>query len=348
MTLPVKLEINGSRNLTRWLVEQKCSLAFSTYQAGKLFLIGVDTQGKLSVFERTFERAMGLYVRQQSLYLANLYQIWRFENTLKEGQNYKGYDAVYVPQMSCVTGDIDVHDLVVAKNEQLFFANTLFSCVAETSPTHSFKPLWKPDFITKLAAEDRCHLNGLSLRDGNPRYVTTVSTTDVHEGWREHRRDGGVVIDIESNDIIAEGLSMPHSPRWHEDSLYFLNSGQGELVKLNPDSGDQEAICFTPGYARGLALHDGYAVLGLSKPRHNKTFNGLALNNKLEDKNISPRCGLQVVNLQTGDVEHTLNIEGLIEEIYDIAILPNIKTPMAIGFKSTEIQKMISVEDSSI
>lgn len=340
-----KLEINASRNFTRWLAEQKCSLAFSTYQAGKLFLIGLDAEGKLSVFERTFERAMGLHVKGNSLYLATLYQIWRFENTLEVGQNYKGYDAVYVPQMSCVTGDIDVHDVAVATNDQLYFANTLFSCVAETSSTHSFKPFWKPDFISKLAAEDRCHLNGLAMRDDKPRYVTAVSTTDVHEGWREHRRDGGVVIDMETNEPIAEGLSMPHSPRWHEDSLWFLNSGQGELVKLNPDTGEQKVICFSSGYARGLSLHDGYAVLGLSKPRHNKTFNGLPLNDKLEAKNISPRCGLQVVNLQTGDVEHTLTIEGIIEEIYDVVILPNIQTPMAVGLKTTEVQKMISVEE---
>ena len=345
MTSSPKLEINASRNFTRWLAEQKCSLAFSTYQAGKLFLIGLDAQGKLSVFERTFERAMGLYAKDNSLYLANLYQIWRFENTLEAGQNYKGYDAVYVPQMSCVTGDVDVHDLVVRNNDQLYFANTLFSCVAETSPTHSFKPIWQPDFISKLAAEDRCHLNGLAMRDDKPRYVTTVSVTDVHEGWREHRRDGGTVIDMQNNDIIADGLSMPHSPRWHDGSLWFLNSGQGELVKLDADSGQQESICFNPGYARGLSLYDEYAVLGLSKPRHNKTFNGLPLNDKLEDKKISPRCGLQVVNLQTGDIEHTLNIEGIIEEIYDVAILPNIQTPMAIGLRNTEIHKMISVEE---
>lgn len=345
MTETPKLELDASRNFIRWLQEQRVSLAFTTYQAGKLFLIGLNAEGKLSVFERTFERAMGLCARGRSLYLATLYQIWRFENMLESGQHYQGYDALYVPQMSCVTGDVDVHDLVVDSQEQVYFANTLFSCIAETSPTHSFRPVWKPKFISKLAAEDRCHLNGLAMRDGEPRYATAVSQTDVHEGWREHRREGGVVIDMTDDRIIAEGLSMPHSPRWHNEHLWLLDSGNGEFVKLNPETGNKEAVCFCPGYARGLAMQGNYAVLGLSKPRHNKTFTGLALNERLEEKKVSPRCGLQIVNLNTGDAEHTLSIEGIVEEIYDVVILPNIQTPMAIGLKNTEIQKMISIEE---
>jgi uncharacterized protein (TIGR03032 family) len=340
-----QLEINASRKFNSWLGEQKASIAFSTYQAGKLFLIGLKQDGSLSVFERTFERAMGLCVKGSSLYLATLYQIWRFENSLAgESQRYQGYDGLYVPQASSVTGDIDVHDIVVDSRDQLYFANTLFSCVAEVSPTHSFKPYWQPSFVSKLAAEDRCHLNGLAMENDKPAYITAVSTTDVHEGWREHRRDGGIVMDIRSNEIIADGLSMPHSPRLHNGELYFLNSGEGELVKLNPKTGEREVICFCPGYARGLSFMGDYALIGLSKPRENKSFNGLALNEKLEAKKISPRCGLQVVNLKTGDVEHTLSLEGVVTEIYDVATLAGITTPMAIGLKTKEIQHMISVE----
>lgn len=341
--MPPQLEITTSRNFSRWLAEESLSIAFSTYQAGKLFLLGLQQDGRLSVFERTFERAMGLYARDRSLYMATLYQIWRLENMLEPGQNYKGYDALYVPQMSCVTGDLDVHDIVVDHREQLFFANTLFSCISETSPTHSFRPVWQPSFISKLAAEDRCHLNGLALRDNQPRYVTAVSATDVHEGWREHRHDGGVLIDIATGEILVQGLSMPHSPRWHNNALWLLNSGQGELMKLDTATGRTETICFCPGYARGLTIHGNYAVIGLSRPRHNKTFSGLSLNEKLAEQNVSPRCGLQVVNLSTGDVEHTLWLEGIVEEIYDVTALPGIRSPMAIGLVNTEIQKMVSI-----
>jgi len=339
-----QLELDSSRKLPNWLHETGVSLAFTTYQAGKLFLIGLQPDGKLSVFERSFERSMGLYAHANSLYLATLYQIWRLENTLGKDEHYQGYDALYVPQMSCVTGDLDVHDLAVDSQEQVYFANTLFSCIAETSPTHSFHPVWKPDFISRLAAEDRCHLNGLTLRDNRPGYATAVAVSDVREGWREHRANGGIVMDIRNNRVIAEGLSMPHSPRWHQGSVWFLNSGQGELVKLDPETGTMESICFCPGYARGLAFIGDYAVIGLSRARENKTFAGLPLDGKLEDARVSARCGLQIVNLRTGDVEHSLTLEGIVSEIYDVAVLPGITRPMAIGLKNTEIHHMISVE----
>ena len=196
-------EINASRQFTSWLASQNLSLVFTTYQAGKVFFIGLRQNGQLSVFERTFERCMGLYAHNSSLYLSSLYQLWRLENALEPGQIADGYDAVYVPQVGYITGDLDIHDVVLVEPPQLqgnqqvepqvpslnngrlggvVFVNTLFSCLATISETKSFVPLWKPPFISKLAAEDRCHLNGLAVRDGQPRYVTAVSQSDVADG----------------------------------------------------------------------------------------------------------------------------------------------------------------------
>src|SRR5690606_29974768 len=124
----------------------------------------------------------------------------------------------------------------------------LFGCLATTSETHSFVPLWKPPFASRLAAEDRCHLNGLALKDGRPKYVTAVSQSDVADGWRDQRTRGGCVVDVESNEIIATGLSMPHSPRWYRDRLWLLNSGTGFLGTLDTGSGRFEEVAFCPGY----------------------------------------------------------------------------------------------------
>ena len=132
-----------------------------------------------------------------------------------------------MPQVGYTTGDLDIHDVAVDAAGRPVFVATLFGCLATTSETHSFTPLWRPPFISKLAAEDRCHLNGLAMRDGAPAYVRAVAATDVADGWREHRRDGGVVIDVATNEIVCRGLSMPHSPRLHDGTLYVLNSGTG-------------------------------------------------------------------------------------------------------------------------
>jgi uncharacterized protein (TIGR03032 family) len=341
-TTKPSLEINASRQFTLWLAEQKLSLAFTTYQAGKLFLIGLKPDGKLSVFERSFERSMGLYAAGSSLYMSSLYQLWRFENVLKPGQKNNDYDALYVPQMSYVTGDLDIHDVVVS-NDGLVFVNTLFSCLAKVSETHSFVPLWKPPFISKLAAEDRCHLNGLALVEGKLRYVTAVSQSDVAEGWRDKRHDGGCVIDIESDSIIATGLSMPHSPRWYQNKLWLFNSGTGEFGYVDLDIGKFEPVAFCPGYLRGCSFWGDFAVVGVSKPRENKTFSGLALDDNLASKQVEARCGLLVIDLRSGDIVHNLQIEGIVNELYDVVILPRVRQPMAIGLKSDEIRRVLSI-----
>jgi uncharacterized protein (TIGR03032 family) len=339
-----KLEINCSRQLPEWLAEQKLSLAFTTYQSAKLFLIGLKPDKRLSVHERTFNRCMGLCGSAQTLWLSSLYQLWRFENALSPGEHHEGYDRLYVPQVGYTTGDLDIHDVAVDTAGRPLFVATLFGCVATTSETHSFTPVWRPPFISKLAAEDRCHLNGLAMRDGAPAYVSAVAATDVADGWREHRRDGGVVIDVTTNETVCRGLSMPHSPRLHDGALYVLNSGSGCFGIVDLQREAFEPIAFCPGYLRGLAFAGRFAVVGLSRPRaENKTFAGLELGETLAAKSVSARCGLMVIDLKSGDIVHWLNIQGVVEELYDVAILPGVVRPSALGFKSDEIRRAIMI-----
>ncbi len=344
-TPPVKLEINASRHFTAWLAEQKVSLAFTTYQTGKVFFLGLKPDGGLSVFERTHARCMGMFATPdaQTIYMSTLYQLWRFERTTNTGQAYHGYDALYIPQSCSVTGDIDMHDIAMTDDKEIVFVNTLFSCLAKPSETHSFTPVWQPPFISRLAAEDRCHLNGLAMKDGKPKYVTSVSRSDVNHGWRDRRWEGGMVMDVETKDIITEGLSMPHSPRWYKDRLWVLNSGAGYFGHVDTDTGKFEEVAFCPGYLRGMAFVGDYAIVGLSQPRDNKTFSDLPMDKNLKQKDSEARCGLQVIDLNTGDIVHSVRIEGIVTELYDVVTLPNVVRPMALGFKSEEIQHVLSV-----
>jgi uncharacterized protein (TIGR03032 family) len=342
---PPQLEITTSRQMLAWMAEHKLSLAFTTYQIGKLFFLGLKTNGELSVFERTFNRCMGMCTSGNSLWMSSLYQVWRFENLFTQGETQDDYDRLYLPQVGNTTGDLDIHDMAVDADGKLVFVNTLFGCLATLSDTHSFKPLWRPRFISKLAAEDRCHLNGLAMKDGRPAYVTAVSQSDVNDGWRDHRTNGGIVIDVQSNEIIARGLSMPHSPRWHNGRLWLLNSGTGDFGHIDLDTGKFQPVAFCPGYMRGLSFHGDFALVGLSRPRHNKTFSGLPLDENLKSKQADPRCGIQVIDLKTGDVVHWIRIEGVVEELYDVVTLPGARNPMALGFKTDEIRRVLSVEE---
>jgi uncharacterized protein (TIGR03032 family) len=347
-----QLELTASRQFTPWLAEQRVSLAFTTYQAGKLFLIGLQPDGRLSVFERSFARAMGLHAAGNSLFLSSLYQFWRFEDILGPGEDYQGHDRLYVPQVAYTTGDLDIHDIAVrdptgqdpAALAEPVFVNTLFSCLATVSPTHSFRPLWKPPFISKLAAEDRCHLNGLAMDGAEPAIVTAVSASDAAEGWREHRHDGGIVMDVRTQETLAVGLSMPHSPRLHQGRLWLIQAGTGEFGYLDRDTGRFEPVAFCPGYLRGAAMIGDYAVVGTSKLRDNRTFTGLALDDRLAEKQVSPRCGLAVIDLKRGDVVHQLRIDGVVEELYDVTALPGVNRPAALGMRTDEIRRVLSIE----
>ena len=339
------LELTASRQFTSWLLEQKLSLGFTTYQAGKLFLVGLQPDGRLSVFERTYNRCLGLWSNGQTVWMSSLYQLWRFENVLAPGTSSAGHDRLYVPQVGYMTGDLDIHDLAVEASGRVVFVNTLFGCLATISETHHFVPLWKPPFLSRLAAEDRCHLNGLALENGKAKYVTAVSQSDVADGWRDRRHDGGCVIDVESSEIIATGLSMPHSPRVYRDKLWLLNSGTGYFGFIDRATGQFEKVPFCPGYLRGLSFHGDYAIVGMSKSRASKTFSGLALDENLKASDAEARCGVQVIDLKSGDVVHWIRIEGVVSELYDVVGLPGVVRPQALGFKTDEIRRVLRVGD---
>ena len=317
----------------------------TTYQSGKLFLIGLKSPDRLSIFERTFNRAMGLWSDAQTMWLASAFQLWRLENVYASGEVVDGYDRLYVPRVGYTTGDIDVHDVAVDGEGNTLFVSSLFSCLATVSKRHNFAPLWRPPFISKLAAEDRCHLNGLAVLDGQARYATACSQSDIVDGWRDHRTNGGCVIDVRSDEIVAEGLSMPHSPRLYRDRLWVLDSGTGYFGYVDRKSGKYERVTLCPGYARGLTFHGDYAVVGVSRPRHEPTFKGLRVEAELAARKAVARSGVQVIDLGSGDIVHWLRVEGIVEELYDVVVLPGVIRPKALGFKTDEIRYNVWVNE---
>ncbi|WP_245570613.1 TIGR03032 family protein [Arenimonas composti] len=342
----LKVEKSCSRGLASWLATNRLSMAITSYQSGRLYLVGSDQQGRVAFFERIFERAMGIVGNAQRIYLGGLYQLWRFENVLRPNEVIHGqFDKCYVPRNAQTIGDVDIHELGICSNGKVVFVNTKYSCLAELSQTHSFKAIWKPKFISKLAPEDRCHLNGLAMVDGRPKYVTAVCKSDTVDGWRERRRDGGVVIDVETDEIVCEGLSMPHSPRWANGKLWVLNAGTGHLGWVDFEKKKFVPLCFFPGFARGLSIIGGVAAVGLSKPR-NKRFEGLQLDEELSKRDAEPWCGVQIVSLVNGDVLNWIRFDGDITEIFDICFLPQVRNPMLVGLRTPEIRDLITFESA--
>jgi len=337
------VNISATRNLASWLMQNDVSLGFTSYQSGRLYLVGVDAQKRVAFHERFFARAMGLWGDSQRLLIASIFQVWRLENILAPGQLVDGHDRHYVPRVAHTTGDLDIHEMGVLGDGQILFVNTLYSCLATLSPNHSFRPYWTPPFISKLAAEDRCHLNGLAMREGQPTHVTATSKSDIVNGWRDRRGEGGCVIDVAANEVITEKLSMPHSPRWYNGELWVLNSGMGYLGTIDVKSGEFEPRVFCPGFLRGLAFHNGFAIVGLSLPRDG-AFKGLALDDELKKRDAEPRCGVYIIDLKSGDIVHWIELSGAVTELFDVCALPGIRQPMATGFLTDEIHHTISID----
>jgi uncharacterized protein (TIGR03032 family) len=337
------VQISCTRGFADWLLRNEVSLAFTSYQTGRLYLVGVDDQKRVSFHERYLARAMALWADPQRLLLATLFQVWRFENVVQPRQLIDGSDRHYIPRHAHTTGDLDIHDINVMADGRIIFVNTLFSCLATMSVSHSFKLYWKPPFISKLAAEDRCHLNGMAMKDGKPSHVTATSRSDIVNGWRDRRAKGGCLIDVASDRIITEQLSMPHSPRWQGDKLWLLNSGTGHLGTLDFDSGVFEPQVFCPGFLRGLAFHQNHAIVGLSLPRDG-SFAGLELDDELKRRDAEPWCGLQVIDLGSGDIVEWIRLEGGVSELFDVRVIPGVKRPTATGFLTDEIHRSFTIE----
>ncbi|MEP9353674.1 TIGR03032 family protein [Xanthobacter sp. KR7-65] len=337
-------QITCSRTFASWLAQHRVGLAFSSYQSGQLFLVGQFGNENLSFRQRNFVRAMGLHQRGDELYLASLNQIWRFANVLGPDERAnQNFDRLYVPRTAHVTGDVDAHEVAVEASGRIVFVNTRFSCLATVSRTHSFKPVWKPKFISRLAAEDRCHLNGLALEDGRVRYVTAVAGTDVVDGWREHRVGGGLLIRVDDHEVIARGFSMPHSPRLHGGRLWVLDSARGYLVRIDPATGEKEDVAFCPGFLRGLSFHAGHAVVTLSLPRH-LSFTALPIEEEIARRGGSPWCGVQIINLSSGDVVEWIRLDGAIRELFDVTILPGALCPMAAPASGADLSSLLTIE----
>lgn len=298
------------------------SLVATTYQTGRVVLMR-EQQGELNTHFRAFPKPMGIAHRPGVLALGTRTEVLTFRDVpgLVDRVGAE-HDAVFVPRSTLQTGDIRIHD-VAWVGAELWAVNTRFSCLSTFDGVHSFVPRWKPPFISALAPEDRCHLNGLAVVDDRVRYVTALGTTDTAGAWRASKADGGVIMDVTTDEVVVSGLSMPHSPRWYRGSLWVLESGQGTLAKVDLDAGTWTTVAELPGFTRGLAFAGRYAFVGLSQVREATTFGGIPLTARLEDR----QCGVWIVDIETGQTMGFVRFEDRVQEIFDVALLPGLRFP---------------------
>lgn len=313
-------------NVPELLQQLGCTIALSTYQAGKVVLLSSVDGEKLIQLPRTFQKPMGIALTGDRMALATKDEITVLVNSPGLAAHYPAkpgvYDALFMPRATYYTGQIDIHDLEWGKEDRLFAVNTSFSCICTIDDHYSFTPYWQPSFISGLAHEDRCHLNGMAMVEGLPRFATAFNTGDTRQSWRERVTETGVLIDIRSDTIISEGLAMPHSPRWYDGRLYLLLSATGELVRMDIDNGAYEVVNKLDGFVRGLGRCGDYFFVGLSRLRKNSsTFAQLPMAHQAQ------LAGVSIVHIPTGAVVGHIRYQSSVEEIYDVRLLAGLRRP---------------------
>lgn len=314
-----------SKSFAQILNQLKSSLVLSTYQTGKVVMFSPKDDSQMIQLPRNFRKPMGVASHDKHLAVACLNEIVLMHRSANAAKSYPAkpdtYDAMYLPRSSHYTGSVDTHDISYGKGG-LWAVITQFSCIAQLDPRFSFLPKWKPHFISEITPGDKCHLNGMTMKEGVPKYVTALGVSDKPGGWRENKLNGGILMDVETNEILLEGLSMPHSPRLVGEDIFYLQSADGELWKYNIPTKSNERICEVPGFARGMSFYQNFLFIGLSKIREDsKDFGKMPIASK------NPIAGVAIVNLRTNRVEGILQYQNAVKELYDVHILPGITRP---------------------
>jgi uncharacterized protein (TIGR03032 family) len=373
-------DICNSIEIDRYFIEMleqlKGSIIVNLYNSGYTLTLGLCDQirpvklTQLSVAYNGTRRAMGAFVGSKGdIWIGTQIQLTNYRKHTEPHPDNNGeterkpFDGYYVPRKIHIIGDVDVHDIEECDN-QLYFVSVLFNSICIPSKTHGFKIYWRPPWIksdlkNNTPAEDRCHLNGFCCVDGLPRYATSISRSNIVNGWKDSRINGGIVWDIKKNKMCCHGLSMPHSPRWYQEKLYLLNSGRGEFGYINFDETLKNVkgedyhpfvkIAFIPSFLRGLAFCGNYAIIGGSSDRHDSMFKNLPLYDILKAEEITPVCGVFIVNINTGNVCNYLHFvnNDVVKEIYDVAFVPNIRRLQLEEYRFESLARQFTVEEAS-
>lgn len=356
---PFDFSSEFSENFPGILKTLNISLAVTSYQAGRLIFIRTPDGEVIDTNFKAFPRPMGIHADEERLTIGTLTQVIDFrrndkllhqiqsgdldeskltrkvrdkrseeqqkrflEVRKKELEQLRQADSLYIPRASLTTGMINIHDIDWG-DEGLWVVNSTFSCLATLDPEHSFVPRWKPHFISELAPEDRCHLNGMTLKDGKPKYVTTFNKFNQRDSWHNSTEFDGTLMDVDNNEILLDGLCMPHSPRYHEGKVYFCDSGKGLICRYDPETGKREDLLKVQGYPRGMDFYGPIMFVGMSRLRATDIKRPAPISKEFEET----FCGIRVINIETAEILASIDFQGDVDQIYDIAVVPESISP---------------------
>jgi uncharacterized protein (TIGR03032 family) len=363
-------------NFAKILKALNISLAVTSYQSARLILVRSDGE-TIDTNLKAFPRPMGIYADENHITLGTFNQVLEFkraddilesikngslDNTgnfskkvlekdkekmqeLKEQRDeeiaeVRKADSLYLHRASLTTGMINIHDIAWG-DEGLWVVNSTFSCLSTLSPDNSFIARWKPKFISELVPEDRCHLNGMAMLNGKPKYVTTFNMEDSRDSWSEGRIDYGTLIDIDTDEILIEGMIMPHSPKVYKGEIYVCESGIGVVWRYNPKTKEKTEVIKLQGFTRGLYFYGGVMFVGTSQVRASEIKNPSPITTMYDET----YAGVWMINLETNEEIGHIKFEGDVDQIYDITVIPDSTMPELLNVGSSLTRHIFDFSD---
>lgn len=244
------------------------------------------------------------------------------------GIMYMPYRSVLLP------GDLYLHDVCLMQGE-LYATITGKNFLAKIDMNSGWERVWWPECVDELgkAGFDQNYLQFNSIAAGaTPENSYYTSFSQETGGNKKPWEDGygpkgrGVLFNGESRKSVIQGLTCPHSARFHQNKVWLCNSGYGSVGTLNPDEDldpkerYQETLR-VPGFTRGMSFHGDYGFVGLSKVI---SFYEPYAPGLVPEKSL---CGVVIFNVVTGEeVARLYWPEGY--QIYEVVVLPNISNAM--------------------
>jgi uncharacterized protein (TIGR03032 family) len=343
ITTILKYQLSYSDGLEKLLHHTNSTIAVSVYQAGKILLFYTNDAGQMRITPISYPKPMGVCYHDQKLAIATKQELHLYANSPQlsgyiDGDNRR-FENLFFPRVTYHTGTLDLHDITYLDNK-ITAVNTLFSCICQFDQNYNFTPIWQPHFITELKPQDRCHLNGIAVEDESIKYITALGSGNTRQSWREDIIGGGILMDVEQNKIVLNGLSMPHSPRLYDNKLYLLESAKGELVEIDTNSFEKKTITKLNGLVRGLSIINDIAIIGISKVRQKSTTFS-----KLDESVRAEHASIEFIDIKSGMGLGQLVFKNSIEEIYDVQLLPDIRSVGIFGLYDERHRQGVTTPD---
>lgn len=316
------------------------SLAVTSYDCQRLIVLR-HHQNKLDTHLVPVARPRGLAIHGNKLTVATYTEIINYyrQDSLPAEQLESielEADALFLPRNSHITGEINAHDIAWGEGG-LWLVNSRFSCLCTLQPDLSFKPRWWPMFLDGPTGDGAGHVNCMAMENGKPTYVTCFGAFTQDRSWREAETlDTGLLIDVQHNKVVLDGLYLPHSPKIYNGKVYLCNSGEGTVMSYDPATGSVETLLELQGFTRALTFFQGYMIVCCSRFRKSERVAKLPLEQKYDDSH----AGIYVVDMEDMSIVAYCRFDGDVSQLYDVVVIENAVQPVVLGLQDPRVTNL--------